>query len=244
MTPSPQLTVRLMGEFEVRVAGDPLALPSGAQRLVAMLSLRRRSTRTRLAGWLWPDTTQTLAMGRLRTTIWRANHAAPGLVESVIGGLDVASGALVDVRRLVDDAHAVLVGDAHALAVDDFPSNASELLPDWDDEWLAEDREWLRQLRLHALEARARELTMAGSYGLALEWALSALRADPLRESAHRAVIVVHLAEGNLGEARRAYARCVEVLATELGVSPTRETVAALSLSEAELAARAGVTSR
>ena len=227
------MTVRLLGEFEVCLGGDPVPLPTSAQRLVAMLSLRRRSARGMLAGWLWPETTQSLAMGRLRTTIWRVNRTAPGLVECTTGGIDVAGWAEIDVRRLVDDARALLLGAAGASGAEDLATCAAELLPDWDDEWLTEDREWLRQLRLHTLEKRAEELTKAGSYGLALDWALAAVRADPLRESAHRAVIRVHVAEGNLAEARRAYARCSQVLARELGVRPTRKAVAALGVTGA-----------
>lgn len=232
MTHGPPMTVRLLGEFEVRLGGDLVPMPTGAQRLVAVLSLRRRSARGMLAGWLWPDTTQSRAMGRLRTTIWRLNQAAPGLVDCTSGGIDLAGRTEIDVRRLVDDARALLRGAAEAGFADagagDLATCVAELLPGWDDEWLTEDREWLRQLRLHALEKRSEELMNAESYGLALEWAMAAVRADPLRESAHRAVIQVHVAEGNLAEARRAYARCSQVLARELGVLPTRKAVAAL----------------
>ena len=98
----------------------------------------------------------------------------------------------------------------------------SSALPDWDDGWLHEDRERLRQLRLHVLDAWALQLTEAGDYGLALEVALSALHSDPLRESAHRAVIRVHRAEGNVHEARRALATCRSVLAQEIGSTPRR----------------------
>jgi DNA-binding SARP family transcriptional activator len=47
--------------------------------------------------------------------------------------------------------------------------------------------------------------------------------AEPLRESAHRTVIRVHLAEGNFGEAARAYDAFRTMLADELGVAPTRQ---------------------
>jgi DNA-binding SARP family transcriptional activator len=47
------------------------------------------------------------------------------------------------------------------------------------------------------------------------------VRADDLRESAHRAVIRIHLAEGNVGEARRAYGTCRTLLAHGLGIEPS-----------------------
>ena len=99
-----------------------------------------------------------------------------------------------------------------------------DLLPDWDDEWLLVDRERLRQLRLHVLESLAGQLAREGRYGMALEAALAALCADAVRESAHRTVIRIHLAEGNLAEAVHAYQRCCAVLARELGTTPTSQT--------------------
>ena len=49
-----------------------------------------------------------------------------------------------------------------------------------------------------------------------------AIRAlEPLRESAHRTVVCVHLAEGNVAEALRAYENFRTLLAHELGVRPS-----------------------
>jgi DNA-binding SARP family transcriptional activator len=78
------------------------------------------------------------------------------------------------------------------------------------------------------LEAQAEQLAQSGAYGLALEFALAAVRADELRESGHRVVIKIHLAEGNLIEARRAYDQCAALLASEIGVPPSEATTALL----------------
>ena len=96
-----------------------------------------------------------------------------------------------------------------------------ELLPGWYDDWLLLERERVRQLRLHALEAVAGVLADEGAYALAVEAALAAVRADPLRESAHRVLIAVHLREGNRSEAVRSYWTCRDLLARELGVGPS-----------------------
>jgi DNA-binding SARP family transcriptional activator len=111
------------------------------------------------------------------------------------------------------------VADAHAILDDD-----GELLPGWEDEWLSIDRERLRQLRLHVLEAVAERLARAGCFGLALEAGLAALGADGLRESAHRTLIRIHLAEGNVAEARRAFEHCRDVLIRDVGVEPSAAT--------------------
>jgi DNA-binding SARP family transcriptional activator len=226
--PRPQLSLRLLGGFDLRVDGSAVSLPSSAQRLVALLALRGRCGRSRLAGALWPDTTESRAMGCLRTAIWRVNQVAPGLVTSSPGAAALDADADVDVRHLIDSSQALLAGHGAPGERTVAPQDG-DLLPDWEDEWLEADRERLRQLRLHVLEAQAERLLNESAFGLALEWALAAVRAEPLRESAHRAVIRIHLAEGNLTEARRSYSQCVELFARELGVHPTGITAALLS---------------
>jgi len=52
---------------------------------------------------------------------------------------------------------------------------------------------------------------------------LAGVRAEPLRESAHRALIAVHVRAGNLGEAVRQYERCRTLIRRELGIEPSRE---------------------
>jgi DNA-binding SARP family transcriptional activator len=50
-----------------------------------------------------------------------------------------------------------------------------------------------------------------------------AAQADPLRESAHRALIEAHVAEGNLSEARRDFIAYRDLVRRELCVEPGRE---------------------
>jgi DNA-binding SARP family transcriptional activator len=226
--PRPGAALTLLGGFALRAGQDPVELPAGAQRLVALLALRGRTGRSRLAGMLWPDTMEHRALASLRTGIWRVNQAAGQLITTTNGTVDLSAGVAVDVRRIVESGRVMLMGTAgdsldHASAALDSDGDG-ELLPDWDDEWLDADRERLRQMRLHLLEASALGLARTGRYGLALEAALAALRMDDARESAHRALIQVHLAEGNVSEARRAYERCRVTLIRDVGVEPSAAT--------------------
>jgi DNA-binding SARP family transcriptional activator len=91
------------------------------------------------------------------------------------------------------------------------------------------ERERFHQLRLHALEALCDRLITAGRYGEAIDAGLAVVAAEPLRESAHRALIKAHLAEGNHGEAYRQYQLCREILRDELGVEPSNALRALLS---------------
>ena len=217
----PAIEIVMLGGFGLSLAARDVRLPAGAQRLVALLALRGRMGRSRLAGTLWPDTTEPLALGSLRTGIWRVNQAVPDLVLTTAGQVELTTRADIDVNTLVARSIAFLDHDTP----DTIPLNVclqdGELLPDWDDAWLTDERERLRQLRLHLLERIAEQLAANGQFGLAVDMALRALRADRLRESAHRALVRIHLAEGNLHEARRAYQTCVELLHNELGISPS-----------------------
>ena len=73
-----------------------------------------------------------------------------------------------------------------------------ELLPDWFDDSLLVERVRWNQLRLHALEAVALKLKSEERYLAALEAALAATAIEPVRESAHRTVVEVYLAEETL----------------------------------------------
>ena len=90
------------------------------------------------------------------------------------------------------------------------PALSQSLLPDWLDEWLILDRERWDQVRLHALENLARLLMIAEKYLPALEAALAAVAIEPVRESAHRTVVEVYIAEGNSACALRHYQRTAE----------------------------------
>lgn len=198
-------------------------LPRGAQRLVAHLGLAGRPARGAVAGSLWPDVPEEHAHGSLRSTLWRLQKAAPGLVVVSGGSLGLSPKVRVDVRELTAWARQTLdnagAGDLAAPAV----ALHGELLPGWYDDWVLLERERLRQLRMHALEVLAARLLDAGRHGAAIQIAYAALGSDPLRESSHRIIIRAHLAEGNVAEAVRVYQCFCRVLADELGVSPTRQ---------------------
>jgi DNA-binding SARP family transcriptional activator len=80
-------------------------------------------------------------------------------------------------------------------------------------------------------EAAAEQLLQRGLHAAALEAALGALRMEQSRESAHRLVIRVHLAEGNVGEAWRQFRRCEYILGKELGIRPSGRLRALLEIA-------------
>lgn len=220
--------LRLLGTFRLEVDDTLVHVSLGTQRMLALLGLRGRMSRPRLAGTLWPETTQAQSLTNLRHVLWRLQCCVPRHVLVTAAGveLQLADGVQCDVVRLEDGARRLWSGQWDLISEEDLRSAVSELLPDWGEDWVIGDRERLRQLHLHVLDAYAHHLLAAGRFGPALEVALTALASDVLRESAHRTVIEVHRAEGNVAEARRALDRCRKILQGELGVPPSRETLA------------------
>jgi DNA-binding SARP family transcriptional activator len=196
------------------------ALPRGVQRLIAYLGLSRRVTRAAVAGQLWPDASEEHASGSLRSALWRVQKVAPGLVLACGDSLSLTSQAHVDVAELTGWARRAM-DPAWPAEVSPMPGTAMELLPGWYEDWLLLERERVRQLVLHAWEAAAQKFTEAARYGEAAEAAYAAIRAEPLRESAHRTLMLVHLAEGNPVEAARVYGAFCTMLADEVGEVPS-----------------------
>jgi len=203
--------------------GDVLLTP-GVQRLVAHICLAGRVTRPAAAGLLWPDVLDQQAQASLRSGLWRLRKAVSGLVDISGEALSLAAGVRVDVLELQEWAGRAAVPGAGAddAALPDVALRG-DLLPGWYEDWVLTERERLRQMRLHALEAAADRLAAADRHGEALQAAHLAVRAEPLRESAHRTLVRVHLAEGNLSEAIRAYRLFEQLLRDELGVAPTEQ---------------------
>jgi DNA-binding SARP family transcriptional activator len=221
-----QLRLRLLGGFSLTQRERPITLPVSVQRVLAFLALQQQPLRrTYIAGSLWPDTSQRRAGGNLRSTLWRLRTRDLRVVASTNSYLALAGELSVDarevaarVRRLVDRRAACQGDDL------DMAPLAGELLPDWTTEdWLVVERERFRQLCLHGLEAICLRLQALERHGEAIEAGLAAVREEPLRESAHRALIRAHLAEGNQHEALRQYWWYERILREELGVAPSPE---------------------
>jgi SARP family transcriptional regulator, regulator of embCAB operon len=220
------LSVRLLGRFALLDGPAAVAMPPGTKRVLGLLAVRGGAMgRSQAAGMLWPDVTEARARACLRSALIRLPPAARRVVRVTPTELALAGSVPVDLhvgqelaRRLLDPAALPAEADLGGVAM---AVLAAELLPDWHDDWVVAATEAWRQLRLHALEALAVHLAAARRYGQAAEAALAAVAVEPLRESAHRALIGVHLAEGNRSEALRQYNQYRRLLAAELGVEPT-----------------------
>jgi DNA-binding SARP family transcriptional activator len=220
----------LLHAFSLRCAGTRVRLPASAQRLLAFLALQREPVpRSQIAAVLWPEATTDHASGSLRSVLWRLGRIhRRGLV--VCGeGLRLGDHVDVDVDRAWASVTRLLDGE-RLVPADDL---AHDILPDWDDEWVRVERDRFRQARLHALEMLSRQLAGEERYGEAVGAAMVAVAADPLRETAHRALIAAYLAEGNRGQALNQYRDCHRLFRDGLGMppSPALETLISQALN-------------
>jgi len=201
-------------------------IPRASQRLLAFLAIRGvMISRAAVAGTLWPDATESNAYCNLRAALARLEPKCRKMLQASKLELGLAEDVAVDIhhaqmlaRRLLDPAVIPKQSDLSSAAV---VALSGDLLPGWYDDWVLAEAEDCRQLRLHALEALAGRPTAAGCWGQAADAASAAVRAEPLRESAHAALIQIHMAEGNQSEAVREFTHYRALLHAELGLEPT-----------------------
>jgi len=227
--------VSVLGSFTLYQDGASVPLCVDARRLVAYLAVHPRpQQRAALAADLWPGVEADAAARLLADAI--AAIEVPGLVAGVeqpSAPLALAAGVPVDlaeamqlVRALPDtpvlasEAGAAEHGPSARAERPDLALLAADILPGWTAAWIAVERERFRQLRLHALEERSLRCSAAGRYADAVEIAGVAVRSAPSRESARRALIEAHLAEGEVAAAVAVYDEYQELLRSSVG-APT-----------------------
>lgn len=226
--------LRVLSGFELRVDGDVAPLPSNVERIVGYLAVHRRAQpRLTVASTLWMDTTEDRAAANLRTALWKCRQSVDNCI-SVHGNMLALSPSVdVDLDSAVALTHRLLDDDELRREDCDPGLLIGDLLPGWDEDWVLFERERLRQLCIHALEALCRKLSTAGQPARAIDAGLAVVAAEPLRESAQRVLIAAHLQEGNVSEARRQYLGYRDLLWREMGIEPSESLRALVGLAHA-----------
>jgi len=218
--------LHLFGGPYVSFGGTRRQVPEGSKRLLVFVALhRQRIERRWAAGSLWPVTDDLRASGNLRSALWRLRTSGVDVVAADKWSLSLSEGVVVDLHEISDWATRLIrhTAEHDDLKVPTAGLDALDLLPGWYDDWVLMERERLRQRVLHALEALSRLLTGRRRHAEAVEAAMTAVTAEPLRESAQRALIEAHLAEGNWIEGRRTLDAYRVLLYRELRVLPAAD---------------------
>lgn len=215
--------LQLLDCFALTCAGRHISVPRSAQRLLAFLALHPRPLRrAHVAASLWLDSPEERAFASLRSALWRLQQAGGDVIDVRGAELGLAPSVRVDYRDAACLSRALLDHTATelytAIAWGDL---AGELLPDWDEEWVVVEREHHRHLSLQAMEALSERMLAAGAPRQALELALAVFAREPLRETAHRLMIRVHLADGNSFEAIRQFQLYERLTVTRIGLPPS-----------------------
>lgn len=220
----PLSVLTLLGGFRLDVAGETISLPMSAQRLVAFVAIKDRpAERTHVAGSLWQDASEVHAAGCLRSALWRA-RAVGDLIDTSKRDLRLGREVSVDLHEGIRTARS-LVSTIEDEIVDlndvDTTLLSDDLLPEWSDDWVTIERERFRQLRLHALEALCEREIRHGHHARAVHAGIAAVMAEPLRETAHCALIKAFVAEGNIARAIGQYQQYRQLLRQELDLEPS-----------------------
>ena len=209
--------LQLIDGFRLWVDGAVAHTVPSSQRLMARLALRSEPVaRSTVCAQLWPGASRLRAGSCLRSTLSRLVKPGCPLVDVAGDTLRIASGVQVDVDRVRRIADGVEPGAELSLSL-----LAADLLPDWSDPWLDSERDWFRQIRLRLLEKLSERHRNDGDYLNAYQAAMTVVRADPLRESAHRQLIALHLSEGNPAAAIQQFTHYTTRLRRELGLAPS-----------------------
>jgi DNA-binding SARP family transcriptional activator len=219
---SDRVRVELLRSFGLAHGGRAVHVPMSVQRVVAFVALAGRPLqRLYVSGTLWLDSSEDHANACLRTALWRLGRTRLHVIESLGTQLRLHEDVEVDVREFAEQAELAIASASSPQGRLPRLCTSGDLLPDWYDDWVIVERERIRQLRLHGLEALCASLTAERRFAEAVAAGTAAVAAEPLRESAHRILIQAYLGEGNACEALRQYRLFRDLSRAQLGLEPS-----------------------
>jgi len=217
-------TICLLGRPTLMHANRPdAALERKAAALLAYLALEGETSRSLLAGLLWPDRGESTARNNLAQCLHRLALAEAAILVAARDRLEIAPHVRVDIREALQlhrdgDWKGLLDRRMDLLSGLDF-DECSEFMA-----WLCAQRENLQRMRQDALERLVEAAQGTGQIRAAVDYARKLMESDPWSEAAHRRVMRLLALMGDHSAAIAAYERCRAILANELGVQPNEET--------------------
>jgi WD40 repeat protein/DNA-binding SARP family transcriptional activator len=230
------LRVQLLGQFDVRVDDKRVLITSRAgQSLMAYLLLTVRIThrREKLAGLLWPDTTDENARKNLRQELWRIRKALTAsqlsttteyiLADELTIAFNPAASYWLDAAQLERDLSS---GTSLDERIQQAALYQGELLPGFYDEWMVLERERVQAVYERQMQQLLTQLIAEGRWAPTLEWSERWIALGHTPEPAYRALMIAYAALGDPAKVAATFDRCAGALENELGVEPSAETEA------------------
>ena len=215
------------------------------QELFCYLLLHRDHSLSRemLASVLWPETTTALSKKSLRQVLWQ--------LQSALGSQNAA----VQHRMLVVDPEWIQLNARADFWLDvaalEYASNVTQnilgpdldaqkalvlqqavqlyqgpLLEGWYNDWCILERERLQTLYLTILDKLMGYCEARRDYEIGLQYGMRIMCYDRARERTHRLLMRLHYLSGDRAAALRQFEQCAAALEDELGVGPSKHTVA------------------
>jgi SARP family transcriptional regulator, regulator of embCAB operon len=215
----------------------------GRMALAYLVCQRHRSVpREELAEVVWEDGPPTAwdvdlraLVSRLRTAAVRIGLDGSALIGSGLGcyHFNLPAGGWVDVEAAADAIHRAETllrsgrsREACGWALVARMNARRPFLPGQDAAWVERRRSQLRDVHVRALDALAEVWIVTGDPLLAACDAEESIALEPYREIGYQWLMRAQAAASNRGEAVRAFRRCRETLARDLGVEPSPVTEA------------------
>jgi WD40 repeat protein/DNA-binding SARP family transcriptional activator len=224
------LQIRLLGQFDVRVDGKRVTIPTrAAQSLLAYLVLTAGTSqrRERLAGMLWPEVSDESARKNLRQELWRIRKAI-STQQSAESDYLIADEFTIKFNREAEYWLDVAQMERADLDLQSLIAGLSlyqgELLPGFYEEWVTLERERIQAVFDARMEQLLQQLIAAERWIAVQEWGERWLALSGVREPAYRALMLASGVHGDMAKVSSLYQRCTNELQQNLGVEPSPET--------------------
>jgi predicted ATPase/DNA-binding SARP family transcriptional activator len=229
------LEVRLLGQFKLSLNGKPFDISSRpAQSLFAYLILNAgsRHRREKLAGLLWPVSTESNARNNLRQALWRIRKAlqqkpsdreAYILADNFTVGFNQDTAYRLDASDLEQEIPRDWSAD-HLMRI--LSVYEGELLPGFYEDWIVLERERLRAIYEIKVQLLLDRLVLEEQWRDVVEWGERWIATGEAPEPAFRSLMIAYRGLGDAANLANVYQRCLETLREILGIEPSSETVA------------------
>ena len=229
------IRLSLLGGIEcVTGGGDEVRFPTRKVRaLLAYLASNpdRHHSREKLASLLWGDSPDEIARGNCRKAVSRLRQALPADCRDCI----VADSLSICLRSDLVEVDVALFEHLAACGTPETLERALALyrgpfLESFEDcgeefeNWLLTEQRRLEEVLRDILQRLLDHYLATGGIDRGIQIALRLLAMDPLQEGIHRTLMRLYMYQDRLGSALDQYNRCREILAGELGASPSAET--------------------